>query len=78
MKLSFSEGDIITNQYELVVRLKNTSKTMLQAEVDGLTLIGGANVLSAVGSGLKWSIKLDNAEQLELLSKEIGVAIEFY
>ncbi|CED56930.1 putative uncharacterized protein [Aliivibrio wodanis] len=78
MKLSFSEGDIITNQYELVVRLKNASKTMLQAEVDGLTLIGGANVLSAVGSGLKWSIKLDNAEQLELLSKEIGVAIEFY
>lgn len=78
MKLSFSEGDIITNQYELVVRLKNTSKTMLQVEVDGLTLIGGANVLSAVGSGLKWSIKLDNAEQLELLSKEIGVAIEFY
>lgn len=78
MKITFSEGDIIANQHELVVRLNNTSKTTVQAEIDALTLIGGANVISAVGSGMKWSIKLDTSEQLELLAQEIGVAIEFY
>lgn len=78
MKITFSEGDIIANQHELVIRLNNTSRITVQAEIDALTLIGGANVISAVGSGMKWSIKLDNSEQLELLAQEIGVAIEFY
>lgn len=78
MKITFSEGDIIANQHELVVRLNNSSRTTVQAEIDALTLIGGANVISAVGSGMKWSIKLDNSEQLELLAQEIGIAIEFY
>ena len=78
MKITFSEGDIIANQHELVIRLNNASRTTVQAEIDALTLIGGANVISAVGSGMKWSIKLDNSEQLELLAQEIGVAIEFY
>lgn len=78
MKITFSEGDIIANQHELVVRLNNTSRTTVQAEVDALTLIGGANVISAVGSGMKWSIKLDSPEQLEMLAQEIGIAIEFY
>lgn len=78
MKITFSEGDIIANQHELVVRLNNVSRTTVQAEVDALTLIGGANVISAVGSGMKWSVKLDSAEQLELLAQEIGIAIEFY
>lgn len=78
MKMSFSEGDIIANQHELVVRLNNKSKTMLQAEVDAITLIGGVNVISAVGSGLKWSVLLDDEQQLQHLSQEIGIAIERY
>ena len=51
MKITFSEGDIIATQHEIVVRLKNNSRTTMQAEIDALTLIGGANVISAVGSG---------------------------
>ncbi|KAB2825048.1 DUF3389 domain-containing protein [Aliivibrio finisterrensis] len=78
MKVTFSEGDIIVNPHEMVVRLNNTSRVTVQAETDALTLIGGANVISAVGSGMKWSIKLDNAEQLETLAQELGIAIEFY
>ncbi len=78
MKVTFSEGDIIVNPHEMVVRLNNTSRVTLQAETDALTLIGGANVISAVGSGMKWSIKLDNSEQLEMLAQELGIAIEFY
>jgi len=78
MKMTFSEGDIIANQHELVIRLNNASKTVLQAEVDAIMLIGGANVINAVGSGLKWSIKLDDEEQLAYLANEIGIAIEYY
>ncbi|MDD9175303.1 MULTISPECIES: DUF3389 domain-containing protein [Aliivibrio] len=78
MKVTFSEGDIIVNPHEMVVRLNNTSRVTMQAETDALTLIGGVNVISAVGSGMKWSIKLDNAEQLEILAQELGIAIEFY
>ncbi|MDD9156833.1 DUF3389 domain-containing protein [Aliivibrio sp. S4TY2] len=78
MKVTFSEGDIIVNPHEMVVRLNNTSRVTMQAEADALTLIGGVNVISAVGSGMKWSIKLDNAEQLEILAQELGITIEFY
>ncbi|OCH36391.1 DUF3389 domain-containing protein [Aliivibrio fischeri] len=78
MKISFSEGDIIANQREIVIRLSNKSKTTLQAEVDAITLIGGANVINAVGSGAKWSVKLDDEEQLQQLAEEIGIAIEYY
>ncbi|RYU67681.1 DUF3389 domain-containing protein [Aliivibrio finisterrensis] len=78
MKVTFSEGDIVVNPHEMVVRLNNTSRVTMQAETDALTLIGGVNVISAVGSGMKWSIKLDNAEQLEILAQELGIAIEFY
>ena len=78
MKITFSEGDIIATQHEIVVRLKNNSRTTMQAEIDALTLIGGANVINAVGSGMKWSLKLDDEIQLKQLSQEIGIAIEFY
>ncbi|GEK15536.1 DUF3389 domain-containing protein [Aliivibrio fischeri] len=78
MKISFSEGDIIANQREIVIRLSNKSRTTLQAEVDAITLIGGANVINAVGSGAKWSVKLDDEAQLQQLAEEIGIAVEYY
>ncbi|WP_394135361.1 DUF3389 domain-containing protein [Aliivibrio fischeri] len=78
MKISFSEGDIIANQREIVIRLSNKSRTTLQAEVDAITLIGGANVINAVGSGAKWSVKLDDEAQLQQLAEEIGIAVEHY
>ena len=76
MNLSFSEGRIIANQHELVVRLDGVSRVSLQARVDDVTLIGGANVVTATGSGVNWSVRLDNEEQLNNLANAIGIAIQ--
>ena len=76
MVITFSEGRIIANQHELVVRLDGVSRATLQAQVDEVTLIGGANVVTATGSGINWSVRLDNEEQLAELSQEIGIAIK--
>ncbi|OAN11559.1 PTS sugar transporter subunit IIA [Photobacterium jeanii] len=76
MIINFSTGKIIANQHEIVVRLDGEARVTMQAQVDEVTLIGGANVITATGSGLQWSIRLDNAEQLEALATEIGIAIK--
>lgn len=76
MNLSFSEGRIIANQHELVVRLDGASRVTLQARVDDVTLIGGANVVTATGSGVNWSVKLDSEDQLNQLADAIGIAIQ--
>ncbi|PSW05392.1 DUF3389 domain-containing protein [Photobacterium lipolyticum] len=76
MVITFSEGRIIANQHELVVRLDGVSRATLQAQVDEVTLIGGANVVTATGSGINWSVRLDNEAQLTDLSQEIGIAVK--
>ncbi|OLQ81411.1 PTS sugar transporter subunit IIA [Photobacterium proteolyticum] len=76
MNLSFSEGRIIANQHELVVRINGVSRASLQARVDDITLIGGANVVTATGSGVNWSIRLDSEEQLNQIAEAIGIAIQ--
>lgn len=76
MNLSFSEGRIIANQHELVVRLDGASRVTLQARVDDVTLIGGANVVTATGNGVNWSVKLDSEDQLNQLADAIGIAIQ--
>jgi hypothetical protein len=78
MLMTFSEGKIIANQHELVIRIESAAKVTLQAQVDEVTLIGGANVITATGSGINWSVRLDNEEQLKELSNEIGIAIKKY
>jgi len=76
MLMTFSEGKIIANQHELVIRIESAAKVTLQAQVDEDKLIGGANVITDNGSGIKWSISIDNQEQLKALSKEIRIAIK--
>ncbi|MGR5146945.1 DUF3389 domain-containing protein [Photobacterium alginatilyticum] len=76
MNLSFSEGRIIANQHELVVRLNGVSRASLQARVDDITLISGANVVTATGSGVNWSVRLDSEEQLNQLAEAVGIAIQ--
>jgi hypothetical protein len=78
MLITFSEGKIIANQHELVIRIESAAKVTLQAQVDEVTLIGGANVITATGSGINWSVRLDSEEQLKELSNEIGIAIQEY
>ncbi|PSU99279.1 DUF3389 domain-containing protein [Photobacterium kishitanii] len=78
MIITFSQGKIIATQHEVVIRIDCCCRIMMQAQVDELTLIGGANVITAVGSGLNWSVKLDTDEQLQQLAAEIGIAITHY
>lgn len=74
MIVHFSDGKVIVTPHEIVVRLSSSSAT-LQAQVDALQLILPACVLSANGAECKWSIKLDNEEQVRTISDETGIAI---
>ena len=76
MLITFSQGKIIANNREVMVKLEGNAKVTLQAQVDELELIGGANVITAVGSGINWSVRLDDSEQLQILSSETGVGIK--
>jgi hypothetical protein len=75
MLIIFSQGRIIANNREIMVKLEGDAKVTLQAQVDELQLFGGANVITAVGSGINWSVHLDNSEQLQILSSEIGIGV---
>lgn len=76
MVIEFKSGKIIVTAHELVVRVIGEHMLTMQAQTDAVQLIGrGANVVSVNGAECKWSIILDNAEQLEQLSTEMGIAI---
>ncbi|MFC5081074.1 hypothetical protein VTH8203_03959 [Vibrio thalassae] len=74
MIVHFSDGKVIVTPHEILVRLSSSSAT-LQVQVDALQLILPACVLSANGAECKWSIKLDNEEQVRTISDETGIAI---
>lgn len=78
MIIEFEQGKIIATQHEVVVRINGNARINLQAQIDEITIIAGANVVTAVGSGINWSVKLDSNEQLQLLADEIGIAITCY
>ncbi len=76
MVIEFQYGKIIVTQHELVVRLEGEHRATLQATTDSVQLIGGgANVVVANGSEAKWSIKLDDEQQLIQISEQLGCAI---
>jgi hypothetical protein len=73
MLIECSWGKIVVTPFELVVRLEGEHRVTMQAQTDAVQLIGqGANVISVNGSECKWSVKLDNEEQLRLIATEIG------
>lgn len=77
MVIEFSLGKIIATQREIVIKLSGASMVTLQSQTDAIQLLGrGANVVLCHGAECKWSIKLDNEEQLILISKEIGIDIQ--
>ncbi|WP_159652865.1 DUF3389 domain-containing protein [Vibrio atypicus] len=77
MMIEFKSGKIIATPHELVVKLSGEHMVTLQAHVDAIQLIGrGANVISANGSETKWSIKLDNEQQLREIANQIGCDIQ--
>ncbi|NRF29132.1 DUF3389 domain-containing protein [Vibrio coralliilyticus] len=77
MVVEFKSGKIIVTAHEIVVKVATEHMITLQAQVDAVQLIGrGANVISANGSETKWSIKLDNEQQLFKIANEIGIDIQ--
>ncbi|MFH4817028.1 DUF3389 domain-containing protein [Vibrio alginolyticus] len=77
MVIEFSLGKIIATQREIVIKLSGSAMVTLQAQTDAIQLLGrGANVVLSHGAECKWSIKLDNEEQLAELSREIGTDIQ--
>ncbi|MEJ2765000.1 DUF3389 domain-containing protein [Photobacterium sp. MCCC 1A19761] len=76
MNVTFSQGRIIANQRELVIRLEGPARITLQAMADDIRLIGGANVVTASGSGVNWSVCLDDEVQLAELAEATGIAVE--
>jgi len=76
MLIAFSQGRIIANNREVMIKIEGDARITLQAQVDELDLIGGANVITAVGSGINWSIRLDDSKQLQTLATETGIAIK--
>ncbi|MDG3085432.1 DUF3389 domain-containing protein [Vibrio hannami] len=75
MIIEFKNGKVIANQFEVVVRLNGENMVTMQSQVDAIELISGANVITANGSECKWSVKLDNENQLQQLSQEVGIDI---
>lgn len=77
MVIEFKSGRVIVTPHEMVIKLNGEHMVTLQAQVDAVQLIGrGANVIAANGSETKWSIKLDNAEQLAEIAQQIGCKVE--
>ncbi|EGQ7901642.1 DUF3389 domain-containing protein [Vibrio alginolyticus] len=77
MVIEFSLGKIIATQREIVIKISGSAMVTLQAQTDAIQLLGrGANVVLSHGAECKWSIKLDNEEQLAELSREIGTDIQ--
>ena len=76
MVIDFSIGKIIATPHEVVIKLMGLNMTVLQAQVDAVQLLGGgANVILAHSSEVKWSIKLDNETQLQEIAAAIGIDI---
>lgn len=77
MVIDFSGGKIIVTPHELVIKVSSVHRISLQAHADAISLIGrGANVIAANGSENKWSIKLDNEQQLNQIAGQIGVEVQ--
>ncbi|USD34181.1 MULTISPECIES: DUF3389 family protein [Vibrio] len=77
MVIKFKSGKIIVTVHEIVVKVASEHMITLSAQIDAIQLIGrGVNVIAANGSETKWSIKLDNAQQLSEIASEIGIDIQ--
>ncbi|MCE0495734.1 DUF3389 family protein [Vibrio salinus] len=75
MVINYSAGKIIVTPMEIVIRVSVSGGITMQAYRDTITLYGDACVIAANSGDAKWSLTLDNQEQLCLISKETGVEI---
>ena len=76
MVINFKSGKIIVTPHEIVIKLIGEHYVTLQAMTDSIQLIGnGANVVSVNGAESKWSIKLDNEDQLCQIASMLSLNI---
>ncbi|WP_240308929.1 DUF3389 family protein [Vibrio cholerae] len=55
------------------MRLGHENRVTLQTQAEAITLMGkGVNVMIANGSESKWSVKLDDEEQLSAIAQTLG------
>ncbi|MZI93933.1 DUF3389 family protein [Vibrio sp. CAIM 722] len=76
MLVEFSQGKIIVTTHEVVVKLAAPSQCMLHAQSEAISLFSGANVMVANTGAVKWTITLDNPQQLNILSEQLGCDIQ--
>lgn len=77
MIIEFSQGKIIANQHEIVVRLTQIVNVTMQSQTEALKLIGrGVNVITAHDMQCQWSIKLDSEQQLQKLADFLCLPIQ--
>ncbi|KJY83894.1 PTS sugar transporter subunit IIA [Vibrio galatheae] len=77
MVIPFTGGKVIVTSHEIVIKLSGEYMVTLQAQIDAIGLIGrGANVIAANGSETKWSIKLDNEQQIQQIAEQIGIQVQ--
>ncbi len=76
MVLDISAGKIILTYNEINIRISLTNSITLQALRDAVTLYGDPCVIVANAGESKWSLKLDSFEQIEIISREMGIEIQ--
>ncbi|MCG3732548.1 DUF3389 family protein [Vibrio cincinnatiensis] len=75
MVIEFKSGKIIVTAHEILIRIDGEHGLSLHAVKYAVSLISAANVVVAHGSETKWSLKLDNAQQLQELAQVLGCDI---
>lgn len=72
MLVEFSQGKLIATEFEVQIRL-NMANVVLQAAAEDISLRLEPPMIIANGGGVRWSIKLDNTNQLDALQALLGI-----
>ncbi len=70
MLIHFSQGTLILTHTELQAKL-NQGQVTLYAMAEDIKVISDALVLIADAGAVRWSLKLDTAEQLQMVIEEL-------
>lgn len=72
MVLDFSQGKLIATEFEVQIRL-SVANVVLQASAEDVSLRLDPPMIIANGGGVRWSMKLDNTDQLDALQALLGI-----
>ncbi|WP_394203664.1 DUF3389 family protein [Shewanella waksmanii] len=72
MVVEFSNGKIITSAFEIQIRLKSVNVTLF-AMAEDVKAIDDALLLIADAGAARWTIALDNLEQLQQIKQALAI-----